>query len=108
MKKNDRLKALLQFLEESPDDPFTLYGIALEYAKTDAEEARKYFDILLSDHSDYLPAYYKAGEFYQDLGETEKALEIYNGGIALAEKIKDIKTLAELKNAHQNLLFELD
>ena len=108
MKKNERLEALLNFLKDSPGDPFTIYGIALEYVEVDETEAGKYFGMLLEDHPDYLPTYYKAAEFYAEMGEQEKAIEIYTRGIGLAERMKETKTLAELRNAYQDLMLELD
>jgi len=40
MKKNDRLEALEGYLKETPDDPFLLYGIAIEYLNTDLEKGK--------------------------------------------------------------------
>ena len=108
MKKNDRLNVLLGFLEENPHDPFTLYGIALEYVSSGDSKASKYFTQLLEEHPDYLPTYYKAAEYFADTGETDKALEIYRKGIDLARQKEEIKTLNELNGAYQNLLFDID
>jgi tetratricopeptide (TPR) repeat protein len=108
MKKNDRLNALLGFLEENPNDAFTLYGIALEYMSSGEPKAQVYFDLLLDNHAEYLPTYYKAAEYFTDQGEFKKAIKIFEKGIALAEKQQELKTLQELKGAYQNLLFEMD
>jgi len=108
MKKNDRLEALEGYLKETPDDPFLLYGIAIEYLNTDLEKGKTLLDNLLTTHPEYLPTYYKAAEVFTELEEYERAIEIYNSGIKLATKLADQKILSELKTAYQNLLFEMD
>ncbi len=103
----NRLDYLLQLHKEQPDDPFLLYGIALEYKKTDSSAAGIYFDQLLRLFPDYLATYYQAAEYFAERGYYEKALNIYEHGISLATSLNEIKTLAELKNAKQNLEIDL-
>ena len=40
---NERLKQLLQFLQEDPNDPFNIYCLANEYKNFDAPKAMKYY-----------------------------------------------------------------
>lgn len=103
----NRLDYLLQLHKEQPEDPFLLYGIALEYKKTDSSETGPCFDTLLSSFPDYLASYYQAAEYFAEKGYYEKALEIYDTGIRLANSLNEMKTLAELKNAKQNLEIDL-
>ena len=103
-----RLKQLFDFLERDPGDSFTIYAIALEYLKENPENAKKYLDILLEKHPDYLPTYYQAGLLYQSMNEAEKAITIFEKGIALAEKTGNLMTKRELQNALNELLFEND
>ncbi|ABG58630.1 hypothetical protein [Cytophaga hutchinsonii] len=103
----NRLDYLLELHKEQPNDPFLLYGIALEYKKTDHAETGKTFDNLLTSFPDYLATYYQAAEFFAEKGSYEKALEIYDTGISLAASLNEMKTLAELKNAKQNLEIDL-
>lgn len=103
----DRLAYLLQLHKDQPDDPFLVYGIALEYKKADSSQAEAYFDLLLNTFPDYLPTYYQAAEYYAEKGSHEEALEIYDKGIHLAASLNEMKTLAELKNAKQNLEIDL-
>ena len=51
------LTQLKIFYEEDPSDPFNLYALAMEYLKTDTAESGRLFEILLHDHSYYLPTY---------------------------------------------------
>jgi Tfp pilus assembly protein PilF len=103
-----RISQLKKFIEESPEDPFVKYALALEYVKIENDEAGSLFDELLADHSDYLPAYYHAAEYYAEKDEIEKARTAYEKGIELSKQQKDIKAQAELQNAYQNFLFEID
>ena len=108
----DRISQLLEFLESEPDDPFIIYGLAMEYQKSDSREynqkAQKCFETLLDSFPSYLPTYYHAAAFFADLGVTEKAKDTYKQGIEVANKQGDQHALAELQNAYQNFLFELE
>ena len=101
-----RIQVLLEFLADEPDNPFNLYALALEYQHVEPEKAALYFDKLLVEHKAYLPTYYHAAPFFGQLGEIDKAKDIYEAGIALATQKRDQKTLAELKNAYLNFQFE--
>lgn len=105
---SERLKQLFNFLEQDPGDSFTIYAIALEYLEGYPEKAKKYLDILLENHPDYLPTYYQAGLLYQSMNEVEKAKAIFEKGIALAHKMNKLMTKRELQNALNELLFEED
>jgi len=97
---------LEKYYEEDPGDPFNVYALALEYLNYDQRRARALFETLLKLHEEYLPAYYHAAKFFQNAGEKEKAIEVFEKGIALAKKINDSKTLRELKSAYDELMFE--
>ena len=103
-----RLTLLKSYLKEDPNDPFNYYAIATEYVQDAPENAKDYFDHLLSDFPDYLPTYFHAAQLYADNEDYEKAEQIYKLGIALAEKQENTKTLRELKTAYQNMQFEMD
>lgn len=102
----DRIRMLEKFHEEDPADPFNTYALALEYLKHDPKRSRALFEVLLRYHEDYLPAYYHAAKFYQDMGEREEAVRVFEKGIALARKVDDRKALRELKSAYDELMFE--
>jgi tetratricopeptide (TPR) repeat protein len=102
----ERLKQLQKFYEEDPNDPFNLYALALEYLKFDPSKAAHHFDTLLERHNNYLPTYYHAAKFFQEIGETEKAIRLYERGIALARELHDSKAQRELQSAYDELMFE--
>src|SRR5690606_41595634 len=100
----DRLKQLEEFYREEPDDPFNVYALALEYQKSYTDKAAEFFDLLLRKHAEYLPAYYHAAKFFQNLGHEERAINTYDKVIALATKVKDHKALRELRSAYDELM----
>lgn len=102
----ERLAHLLAFLKEEPNDPFTLYAIATEYASQEPEQARKYYEQLLNEHPDYVATYYHAAKLYQDAGEADLAESTYQKGIALAQAQNESLALRELRNAYNEFLFE--
>ncbi len=103
---HSRLDQLLTYYQEHPDDPFNIYALATEYKSFDPLKARYYFEILLRDHENYVATYYHLGHLYIDLGEANKAREIFEKGIEIAAKNKDTLALRELKNAYDE--FTLD
>jgi hypothetical protein len=103
---SDRLQQLLQFYNEEPKDPFNIYALALEFLKTDQIKSKEFFDLLLAEHADYLPTYYHAAKFYQDINKKEDAIAIFEKGIALAKRLNDSKAVRELQSAYQELIFE--
>ena len=103
---NSRINQLKKFLEDSPDDPFIHYGLALEFQKSDTELALKKFDELLEKFPEYLPTYYHAAHLFWESELFEKADETFARGIQLARDLDDKNTLRELENAYQNFQFE--
>lgn len=98
-----RLTKLLEFLQNDPDDPFLIYGVAMEYLSSDSEKALAYFNQLLTEHPDYLATYYHAGKLFEGKGLFEKAITLYKKGISLAAKQANQKALMELREAVNQL-----
>jgi tetratricopeptide (TPR) repeat protein len=101
-----RLEQLLQFHQEDPSDPFILYGLALEYLKSDESKGEEYFDKLLRSFPEYLPTYYHAAKLKATVGKWDEAITTYEKGIQLAIAQKDKATQRELKSALDELMFE--
>lgn len=101
-----RLNQLLEYYKAEPNDPFNAFALALEYLKSDRAETKKLFDLLLCEHEEYLPVYYHAGKLYQELGDIEKTVSLYEKGIVVANKHNDAKAARELKSALDELTFE--
>lgn len=103
-----RLEQLIKFYQEDPTDAFNVYGLALEYHKTNMQKSEEFFDLLLKNFPDYLPAYYHAAKLKEELRKQTEALSIYKKGMELAKKLNDQKASQELQSAYNELLFELE
>lgn len=104
----NRIKILEEFLEEEPNDAFTLYALALEYLVIDSEKSYTIFKNLVDNHSNYVPTYYQFGSLLQSLNKMDEAEIIYQKGIEMALLVKDFHTLSELKSALINMQIDND
>jgi lipoprotein NlpI len=103
----NRLEILQDFYNEEPNDPFNIYGLAIEYQKYDVNKSKELFDLLLSEFEEYLATYYISGKLYEELGLDEEAIAIFKKGISVAHAQNNTKTENELKNAMINLEIEM-
>lgn len=103
---SQRLQKLHEFLKQEPDNPFLIYGLAIEYEKSDMLKAIELYELLLKDHPDYLPTYYQVAHIYWEQEENTKARNAFEQGIALAEKQNNSKAIQELKAAYFNFQME--
>jgi tetratricopeptide (TPR) repeat protein len=96
----ERLKKLMEWEAQKPEDAFLKFAIAQEYvsAENDAE-ALKYYKVLLASFPDYLASYYQLGKLYERSGDRENAVKAYEQGMQVAQAAKDFKTLNELNEA---------
>lgn len=107
--KSDRLQQLFQFLEQAPDDAFTLYSIAYEYLQQGKlEQAMDYFTRLRIADPDYVGLYYHLGKTYEQMDRYDRALEVYEDGIAVAKQQHDLHAYQELQRAKQQAMDELE
>jgi len=98
------LTQLLKFLEEDPNDPFIIYGIAMEYSKSDFEKGMEYFNRLLNHHPDYVPTYYHAGKLLEKLGKADEAIAVYKKGMDISRGVGNHHAHTELQSALNQLL----
>lgn len=96
----DRLAALHAFLVDDPDDPFTRFAIAREYASAGRNaEAAVAYEALVRDLPDYVGTYYHLGALYRRLGRPADAQATLTAGIAAATAAGDLHARAELQRA---------
>ncbi|MBK8845832.1 MAG: tetratricopeptide repeat protein [Bacteroidetes bacterium] len=104
MSIKSRIESLKDFLQMEPNDAFTLYALALEYAREDnLNESQNYFTQLLHRHPGYLAAYYHLGKLYERLNNSVEAGSIYMAGIKLAERLNNNHARTELNSAYKEL-----
>ena len=100
----ERLEQLVKILEDDSHNSFVIYAIAKEYEKAGHPlVAETYYRKLKELDPSYIGLYYHLGKLYEALGRIELALETYEDGIFMAQKLGDQHSLAELKSAHTNL-----
>lgn len=102
------LEKLIEFYNEEPADPFNIYGLAIEYLKTDLFKSKELFENLLENHSEYIATYYHAAALYIQLEKLDLAEKTYQKGIEMAKKLNKNHALNELKRAYQAFLDEME
>ncbi len=103
---SQRIQQLRSFLDETPEDPFLLFALALEYREEQPQKTLELFEGLLANHPDYLATYYHAASMIADTGNRDRAEALYRKGILLAQQQKDALALRELQNAFSQFQFE--
>ena len=93
----NRLDQLQKFYEEDPNDPFNLYGLALEISKSDRHRGYALFEQLIVGFPDYVPAYYQSAILSIELTNPVGAKETLEKGMACAKSKNDIKAFNELQ-----------
>ena len=101
---SDRIEKLKEYLKSEPTDSFLQHALALEYIKKgNDEEARKLFVEILLREPTYIGSYYHLGRLLERTGENEKAIKIYEKGMAEARRAGDNHTYNELMAAYEEL-----
>lgn len=101
----NRIEKIKAFLEKSPNDAFLTHALALEWLKeNNIENAIECFETNHSNHPDYVATYYHLAKAYEEQLNSSKAIELYEEGIEVAQKIGDNHSLRELRSALDNLL----
>ncbi|MEM6271578.1 MAG: tetratricopeptide repeat protein [Bacteroidota bacterium] len=104
-----RLAQLKALLDAEPNDPFLIYGIAQEYiAGGIFPEAKSWFEKLVAEHPDYVPAYYHFGLCLYRLEEDERAFSVWRKGVEVAQAAGNRKTALEIKELLADLADEED
>ncbi len=97
---DSRLKQLLSMLSENELDSFLRFAVAKEYeGQGNLQKALEYYLKLLQDDPDYIGTYYHLGKLYEQLDESDWAVEIYNKGLATARAQGDRHAYNELAAA---------
>jgi len=106
MDKN-RLEQLLAFYAESPNDPFILFALAMEYKKLgNYEEALQHFEALTNQHPKYVGTYYHFAKLLEELDKRLKAEATFVNGLSIIKEVGDQHAYNELLSAYE--LFKLN
>lgn len=102
--REERITKLMALLEADPNDSFTRYALALEYAgKEDTAQARLLLEDLLQRDPRYIPAYQQLGYLYQRLGLRELAIAVFTRGMETAKQQGDLHARGEMQEALDEL-----
>jgi uncharacterized protein HemY len=94
----DRINTLIQWLEDEPADTFLLFALAKEYANRQLwTEAEMYFLRVLVLDADYTGAYYHFGQLLVQTGRDQDAIQCFEKGIKVCQRVGDVKTLHEIQ-----------
>ena len=81
----DRLSQLRALLDESPDDVFLRYSLAMEHAGAGRyDEAAAELRRCIELDEKYLPAYVEAGKCLRSARRLDEAREVFSAGMELA------------------------
>ena len=107
--KMDRIAKLKAFIDQYPKDMFSRHALAMELLKVQQyPEALEAMLSLLAADENHSGTYYHLAKLYEQLGDHENALRIYEKGIIIAGKVKAENDLRELKGALSQLRDELE
>ena len=107
--KMDRIAKLKAFIDQYPADMFSRHALAMEFIKLQRyPEALEAMISLLAVDENHSGTYYHLAKLYEQLGDHENAIKIYDKGIIIADKVKAENDLRELKGALSLLKDELE
>lgn len=96
--KKTRRQVLEEFVQKSPSDAFSRYGLAMECMSTgDAPAAISNFDLLLQQNADYIPAYLMYGQLLVRESRPDAAKKILGRGIIAAGQKGDQHAVSEME-----------
>jgi len=100
----DRIEKLKEYMKTADKDSFLQHALALEYMKVgNNDDARKLFNEILKREPTYIGSYYHLGKALEKLGDTDKALRVYDRGMKVAQEINDHHSYSELQAAYEDL-----
>ena len=101
---NKRLEMLDKMIEQGSKDPFVRYARALELRSLgELERALAALDEVRALHPEYVPTFLMAGQIAAQLGQVERARELYAQGIEVARAARDEHARSELQAALDGL-----
>lgn len=91
---------LLSLLNSEPNDVFTNYALAIEYAaENEFAKAENQFLKVLEIDKNYLPCFYQLGQLKEKTNNIDDALKFYYKGLELAKTQGNNKAVNEINEA---------
>jgi len=102
----ERIEQIKMFLNDTPEDAFLNYALAIEYVAIAKDAAAcTIFEKLLLEKPDYSATYYHLGKLYERQGEDQLAEETYEKGLAVTKRLGEKHAHGELRGAYEELTF---
>ena len=101
--KTPRQEQIEALLADDPDDPFLLYGHALEYLSAGDESAGLAGLQALLAKQPYVPAFLQAGQILARQNRAAEAREVFQRGIEVARHQGDAHAAGEMEGFLDNL-----
>ena len=104
--QNNRLEKLQEMLDETPQDIFLNYALALEYkGLSQYDNALKQLNTVFLLDENHIPNLYQLGVFWMEKSENEKALLYLEKGLQIAKQKKELKTANEFQALIDEILY---
>jgi tetratricopeptide (TPR) repeat protein len=85
MTQEERIIKLNEFLQDNPNDTFSLFAMAMELKSLNrCEEALGYLDKVLTVDPNYVPGYFQKAEILIELSRRQEAKQVLLDGIPKA------------------------
>jgi len=98
MDSEDKIAALREMLDEDPVDHLGWYMLGRELIRAGRHaEAAEALERIIPLDENYTAAYRELGVAYEKSGQLDKAKKIYQRGIDVAEKTRDLQTQKEMR-----------
>lgn len=93
----DRISQLQSLLQAEPNDPFCLYGLAMEHARLGRhDEAVAWFDRTLAADPNYCYAYFHKAKSQEQAGDLPAAAATLRAGLGRSKSAGDAKAAGEI------------
>lgn len=98
------MEQIRNFLLAQPQDAFLRHALALEHIKRGEDmPARALFEAILTEFPDYVGSYYHLAKLLERNGEKNLAIQWYEKGMLVAQKLGDRHAYSELQMACEDL-----
>jgi len=104
MASEHRIQRLKEMLGQDPNDSFSRYALALEYAGIrEFQSAIDELETVIQRDPKYLAAFHQLGQILGRLNRTQEAKKIYRQGIDLAQELGEEKEAKEMREELEEL-----
>lgn len=102
---SERTERIRLMLKDQPNDCFLWHALGLEVWKSgEKSEALQCFRTVLELDENYVGTYYHLGKLLHQMSQADEAAAVYEKGMAVAAKLRDMHARSELQMALDELM----